>query len=302
MPVNLSAHLWMLLWAGLVASSFPVAAQFNPELSASLLVGIRFMLAGTIMWMFRPVRFEVRPAAFVIYSVLGVMLAGNFVIMFIALRTAEPLNLAALFISQPLFAYLIAWALKIEKLSLTRTLVLLCAASAALILLTRADLAQLSELQLGFGERIYIFACLLSAGYNVLSRHATDKAWIPAAPYTTTCISLVMGGLLISIPDLIYTDIPNFIALTGTTDLIALGYLTLFTSLGTFWILQSCALKLDPSMLAAYGYQAPLLYLIAELALGFTSWHPIYLVAAAMLLTSFYLLSRDGQHKKSRGT
>lgn len=286
-----SAHLFMFLWAALVASSFPVAAAFNPELSASLLVGIRFVVAGLLMFIFRPVRTLPNLKAGLSYALLGLLLAGNFVIMFIALRTAEPLSLAALFISQPLFAYLISWGVGLERLQMTRTLILACAAIAALIVLTRSEWSRLAGLEFGFGEKIYLIACLLSAAYNVLSRLATDRAWIEADPYLTTCLSLIAGGVLIALPDLVLTDFGLFASHFGLTDLLSLGYLTLFTSLGTFWILQTCALRLAPSMLAAYSYQAPLLYLLAELTLQLTPWKPLYLLAILLLILSFTLLA-----------
>lgn len=283
----------MILWAALVASSFPVAALFNAELSATLLVAIRFILAGVLMWAFRPPNVKITLKSASVYSTLGLLLASNFVIMFVALRTAEPLNLAALFILQPLFAYLISWLVRLEVLHLQRMAVLISAAFAALIVLSRSDLSTLMNVEFGFGEQIYLIACLLSASYNVLSRLATDRSWIAADPYATTCLSLIGGGLLIALPDLFYTDFTHFFTLISTTDLVALGYLTLFTSLGTFWILQVCALRLAPSMLAAYGYQAPLLYLLAELLFGLTNWQNLYGLAIAILLTSFILLSRE---------
>lgn len=293
---SLAPHLMMLVWAGLVASSFPVAALFNPELSASLLVGIRFLLAGAIMWLMRPRDLRLPLRAWGSYGLLGILLAGNFVIMFIALRSAAPLNLAALYICLPLIAYLMSVLLGMERLGLSRSLLLLAVASAALVILARANWSNLTQIEFGFGEQIYLLACLMSAAYNTLSRYFTDREWIDADPYLTTCFSLLAGGLLIILPDLWYTDLGHFAQTISANDILALGYLTLFTSLGTFWLLQICALQLPPSMLSAYSYQAPLLYLLAELALGLTRWQPAYLLAIALLLFGFYRLAQQGRN------
>jgi len=290
---NLTPHILMLLWAALVASSFPVAALFNPELSASLLVGIRFLLAGLLMWLFKPQSLRLNPRAWLSYGVLGTLLAGNFVIMFVALRYAQPLNLAAIYICLPLIAYLLAALLKMESLRLSRLLLLFIVALAALVILGRAELEQFRRLEFGFGEQIYLLACLMAAAYNTLSRYVTDQQWIAADPYLTTCFSLLAGGALIQLPVLVSSDLTQFAANFTLSDGVALGYLTLFTSLITFWLLQICALKLKPSMLSAYSYQTPLLYLLAELALGITPWQPAYLLAIALLLLGFYSLAKQ---------
>jgi len=295
---KLAPHLIMLVWAALVASSFPVAALFTPELSASLLVGIRFLLAGMLMWIIRPRDLRLPLGAWLSYGLLGLLLAGNFVVMFVALRYAEPLNLAAIYICLPLIAYLMSVLLGMERLGLSRTLLLLGVALAALVILARADFKNLLQLEFGFGEQIYLIACVLSAAYNTLSRYFTDRQWIAADPYLTTCFSLIAGGLLIAIPDLWRTDFNHFFHLLTLNDALALGYLTLFTSLATFWLLQICALQLPPSMLSAYSYQAPLLYLLAELTLGLTHWQPAYLVAIALLLFGFYRLAQQGERRR----
>lgn len=295
----LAPHLLMLLWAALVASSFPVAALFSVDLSATFLVAIRFTLAGIILWLFKPLPLKQTAKAWLSYAILGLLLGGNFIIMFIALRHSAPLNLAAIYISLPFFAYLLSIALGMERFKALRLFLLGLVASAALIILSRAELSSLAEIEWGFGETLYLFGCLLAAGYNTLSRYATDRAWIAIDPYATTCLSLLVGGVLLALPDLLFGDLGKFVSNFGVTDLLALAYLTLFTSLLSFWILQVCALKLAPSMLSAYSYQAPMLYLLAMLVLGLTPWKGFYLLAIALLLFGFYLLARQpSAHKR----
>lgn len=296
---HLSAHLLLLLWTVLVASSFPVAALFDPALSTNFLVCLRFLAAGAIMLLFMRQRGWPAVSAGLIYSILGLLLAAFFSIMFKALQYISPLTLAALFVTQPLFAYLIAMTVGIERLKLRRLATLLLAAAAALVIVSRADFSRLTSLHLGFGESIFLFACVLSAGYNNLSRYATDRGIIPADPYRTTCYGLLAGGVLIGLPDILLGRVGEFFAVVGTTDLGALAYLTLFTTLITFWILQVVTLRLSPSMVAAYGYLPPLLVLCAELVLGITGWKMGYLLASAMLVASMLLLARaDSQYRK----
>ena len=290
---RLLPHLMMLLWAALVASSFPVAAAFTPELSATLLVAIRFIVAGAILWLLRPLPLRQTTAAWSSYALLGLLLGGNFIIMFVALRHSAPLNLAAIYISLPFFAYLLSMLLGMERFSWQRAGLLGLVACAALIILSRADLSSISSIEWAFGETLYLGGCILAAGYNTLSRYTTDRRWIAADPYATTCLSLIAGGVLLAIPDLLTADLGSFLMHFSWRDLWALTYLTLFTSLLSFWILQICALKLAPSMLSAYSYQAPMLYLLAELILGLTEWRSLYMLALALLLFGFFLLARQ---------
>lgn len=288
---SLRPHLMMLLWAALVASSFPVAATFTESLSATLLVAIRFLVAGIVLWLVRPITIRQTAVAWVSYSTLGLLLGLNFIIMFVALRYSAPLNLAAIYISLPYFAYLISILLKMERFSPLRFLLLALPAAAALIILSRAELNRIGSIDWGFGESLYLGGCLIAAAYNTLSRYTTDKGWIRPDPYATTCFSLLTGGLLLALPDLLAGDIDRFIALFTLQDLLALGYLTLITSLFSFWLLQVCALKLPPSMLSAYSYQTPMLYLLAELLLGLTAWSHLYFLAFALLLVGFFTLA-----------
>jgi drug/metabolite transporter (DMT)-like permease len=292
---RVGAHLLLLLWAALVASSFPAAAQFNPELSTNLLVSLRFIVAGFILLLMLPQRRWPGGAAACIYALLGLLLAGFFSIMFKALQYSTPLTLAALFVTQPLFAYLIAVAARIERLQWSRLGILTLAAAAALVIVSRGDIGRLFALHVGFGELIFLIGCVMSAGYNNLSRYASDTGLIPADPLRTTCYSLLAGGVLIGLPQTLLGALPGFLQTLGRIDLLALGYLTLFTTLVTFWVLQVVTLRLSPSMVAAYGYLPPLLVLCVELAFGMTRWQHGFLLAALMLIAAMaWLAGHEG--------
>lgn len=290
----LAAHLLLLLWAALVASSFPAASGFNPDLSTNLLVSVRFLLAGGVLLLLLPDRTWPGGRAVVVYALLGLLLAGFFSIMFKALQYSTPLTLAALFVTQPLFAYLLAIAAGMEAFRLSRLVTLLLAALAALVIVSRAELHTLAGLHPGLGELIFLCACVLSAGYSLLSRYASDRGLIRADALRTTCFSLLGGGLLIGLPETLAGDLPEFLRSLGSSDLLALGYLTLFTTLLSFWMLQVATLRLAPSMVAAYGYLSPMLLLSAELVLGITHWRMGYLPAMLLLAVSIRRLARDG--------
>lgn len=295
---RLRAHLLLLLWAVLVASSFPVADLFNPILSTNLLVSVRFILAGTILLGVMGRSVVPGPLSSLIYSVLGLLLGGFFSIMFTALHYTSPLTLAALFVTQPLFAYLISVAVKLEPMQLKRLATLSVAALAALVIVSRAELDRLLALDFGFGEWLFLFGCVLSAGYNNLSRYASDKGLIPANPLRTTCLSLLAGGILIGLPESVSGGLPAFVTEIGLNDLAALLYLTLFTTLVTFWILQHVTLRLSPSMVAAYGYLPPMIVLFSELALGLTPWRSGFLLAALLLCISIWRLTNNDGHTR----
>lgn len=293
MSPRLSAHLLLLFWAVLVASSFPAAALFAPALSTNLLVSLRFLVAGVLLLLMMRQRSCPAPGATVIYAILGVLLGSFFSIMFKALQYSPPLTLAALFVTQPLLAYLIAVVARIEPFYWRRLATLLLAAAAALVIVCRGDIGRLIQLDLGTGELMFLFGCLLSAAYNNLSRYASDHGWIPADPLRTTCYGLLAGGILVGGVESLFGTLPAFVAAVSITDLLALGYLTIFTTLTTFWILQVVTLRLSPSMVAAYGYLPPILLLYAELALGVTAWHQAFVLATLMLGLAIWRLSRN---------
>lgn len=294
-PNQLHAHLIMLFWTLLVASSFPASAQFAPELSPTLLVSLRFVTAGLIMLLFiaRSTRPSGRyPLAAPIYLILGLLQAGFFALVFASLQDTTPLVLAALSVSQPLIAYLLAALMRIEPFLLRRCGELLIAGGAALIIVSHGKTEQLLSINWGRGETFFMIGCVMAAAYLTLTRWSVDHHLIAPHPYNTTCFSLLAGGIAIALPQTLSGQLPTFINLLQWHDLLWLGYLTLFTTLITFWMFQFATLHLSPSLVSAYGYLPPLIVLLGAVWLGTTPWQSTFWLAIILLCWAMITLAR----------
>lgn len=283
----LKAHLVMVIWTLLVASSFPASAKFSPQLSSTLLVSLRFVVAGVIMYAF--IRQVHRPTgnypfAPFVYLLLGLLLAGFFSLMFTSLHYTTPLTLAALSLTQPLMAYIQACFLRLERPTLRRSAELLVAAGAALIIVSHGEPHQLLEMHWGRGQSLFLIACFLGAGYLTLTRWFTDHHLILPHAYTTTCYSLLAGGVAIALPQIVLGHLPEFISLLTWHDIGWLTYLMLFTTLLTFWMFQYATLNLSPSLVSAYGYLPPLVVLLVSVVIGITPGQPSYWLATILLI------------------
>ncbi|GGC05121.1 hypothetical protein GCM10011352_34090 [Marinobacterium zhoushanense] len=296
LKTTLGAHLLMLLWALLVGTSFPLAATFDAALSPLWLTVVRFFIAAALMlpWVVRRRGWLPRTwRAWGGYTLLGAFLAAFFGSQFVALNLTSALSVAALFVTLPAIAWLLAALVGIERTGIGRLAVLLLGALGALGLTLHGREGGFSGF--GPGEWLFLFGCACSAAYSVSSRFLVVREWLPENPLQATFWSLLIGACLMTLAALREPEAGRvFWKLLSGRDLAVLGLLALFASFITFWILQHAMQVLMPSSVAAYCYLTPLVSLGLSLHSGATQLDLMLGLSLVLLtLTVFWLIGAD---------
>ncbi len=281
----------MLLFSALVAGSFSLGAIVANEIAPSALTALRFGLAALIMatvaW-----RLEGLPrvtfAAPWRYLLLGGLYVVYFVTMFEGLKTAPPVNAAAVFTLTPVMAALFGWLLLRQATTRRMALALLIGATGALWVIFRADWSAFRAFAVGRGEAIFFFGCIAHAIYPALMRRLSRGE--PAASFT---FGVVLAGFAILTvlgwSEIRATDWGGLPAMVWITLL----YVSVFATAGTFLLVRIAALRLPSAKVMAYTYLTPSWVILWELALGRGAPGGLILIGIALTVVALMLLLRD---------
>lgn len=251
-------HLGMLLWALIVGLSFPAVGLMSEGLPPLLLTALRFAIAALALWLLvrrEPDRWPSLPGL-ALYALMGLCLAGFFGAMFWAAHRTTALSMSALFVSIPLLAYCLGRGLGVEPRAGRLLGILMLGAVGALGLAWAETGAQPGELQFGIGEVVFLFGCLATALYPVLSKWGLERGLLSHRAALRTFWSLLIGGMLIGLLGL-SLEAPHALATMTLSDALLLAYLGVFSSGVTFWLLQRATSVLTPGAVTAYSYLVP---------------------------------------------
>ena len=95
------AHQGMLLWALIVGLSFPAVGLMSEGLPPLLLTAIRFVVAALAIWplVWRTPRHWPSLPGLMLYTIMGLSLAGFFGTMFWAAHRTSALSMATLYVA-----------------------------------------------------------------------------------------------------------------------------------------------------------------------------------------------------------
>lgn len=270
----LRGHAAMLAFSALVAGSFSLGALVANLIDPVSVTAVRFLWAALVLAIFAAVmarradgrRRGFRRADFRApwrHVLLGGLFAGYFVLMFEGLKTGDPVSFGAVFTLTPVMTAGFAWFWLGQRLDGWLAGALAIGAVGAVWVIFRADWQALLAFQLGRGEAIYFAGCVLHAAFTPLLRRLNRGE--PALVAT----SLVMGAgcvLLLALgwQGMRATDwaaLPVMVWLT-------MGYLAIFASALTFFLLQYATQRLPSSKVMAYTYLTPAWIILWELGLG----------------------------------
>lgn len=260
----------MLLAATLVATSFIVGKIITPHLDPAVLTLIRFILASVGFAPYVVYRYGIRLPDWRElgrYTLISGTLVGFFWMMFLSLRTTNPLNTSVIFTTVPGISGCYSWFLLRERLGVHRLLALLLAMIGAMWVLFEGDIHKLLQLRFNEGDIYFFIGCLLMAFYTPLIKllhqgepMAVMTLWI----MITGCAWLLLFNLS-KLPAISWNTIPVVVWM-------GIGYLALFTTIITFFISQWATLQIGPTRVMAYSYLYP--PIIALIEWGLYQTHP----------------------------
>ncbi|MDN2566554.1 DMT family transporter [Aquibium sp. A9E412] len=286
---KLVGHLAMLAFSALVAGSFSFGALAAPHVGPAALNAVRFAIGTALMgaaaWLVLRGRVP-PPRAPWRFLLLGALMAVFFVTMFVALRLTDPVSTGAVFTLMPLMA---AGFGRLFLGQVPRPVVLASLALAgagALWVIFGGELAALLAFDVGRGEMIFFVGVACHAAYAPLVRRLNRGEPVIAFTFWT----LLATGLWIALYG------AGEIAATGWGDLpavvwAAILYLAVFTTAGTFFLLQFATLRLPASKVLAYNYLTPSLVILYEGLLGHGWASGAVLAGAAITVAGLALLA-----------
>ncbi len=266
--LSMRVHLLMFLCAVLVSGSFPVGAAITPDLAPGPLSLIRFFCASLIflpfVWFRYPLAVSWR--ALLRYSLISAALVIFFWCMFLSLRYTTALSTSAIFTLVPALSALYAMVLNKERLGRRRLAALFLGVPGAAWIVFGGDWQVFTSLAWNRGDVIFFAGCLCMGLYTPLIRllHRGEPMAVMAfwVMVTGTCWLLPLAGA--DLFTLVWSEIPLRVWL-------GIAYLSVFSTIISFFITQYAILFLGPTRVMAYSYLYPALVLLIDLLSG-GSW------------------------------
>lgn len=294
---RLRGHAAMLLFSALVAGSFSLGAQVANEIAPLALNAVRFWLAAGVIGLALLAGAGIPRAAFRAswrYGVMGGLFGAYFVLMFEGLKTAAPVSAAAVFTLTPILSAVFGWMLLRQVTTPRMALALAIGACGAVWVIFRADIAALWAFEIGRGEVIYFVGCVCHAIYTPLVRKLNR-----GEPVLVFTFGTLLGGAVV----LSFFGARDLISTSWTTlpppVWITLGYVTVFASAASVWLLQTASLALPSAKVMAYTYLVPSWVIIWE-ALQGRALPPLAVLGGVVLtVASLVLLLRDEETIKT---
>ena len=277
---KLLGHLASLAFAALIAFSFSIGDLAVAHIDPVALTSFRLVLAVAVMtinYLAMHGRLPAVPSAPWRFAILGFCMAFYFVMMFKALEIAQPVSTGAVFTLVPLMSAGFGWVLLRQTTQPVVLLSLLIAAAGAIWVIFRADIDAILGFRIGKGEAIFFFGCVAHAVYAPLIRKLSRGEPVIVTAFMTliaTAIWVPLFGFR-SIFATDWTSLPLVVWL-------AAAYLAIFTTAGTFFLLQFASLRLPASKVLSYGYLIPCFIIIYEGILGH-GWVSFAVMAGAIV-------------------
>ena len=287
---NFIYHLLMLVSVVLVASSFPVGEAITNDLPPTIMMLLRFLLAAALFAPYVFIRhglrhFPSRQALFH-YTVVSAPLVIFFWCMFEALRYTTAINTGALFTLVPAMTAIFAFFINREITGKLRTLGLILGTAAALMIVFREEGA-LANFETNHGDLIFFIGCLFMGLYNALV-----KKFYRGEPMEVMTFWVLLAGagwlLIASWNDLMHV---NWIEIENQT-FVGILYLSFFTTLITFFLLQLCVVKIGATNAVAYNFLTPVFVLIISIMMGNQEFEYAFLPGMLLVFIAMIIIQR----------
>ncbi|WP_300517203.1 DMT family transporter [Aliiroseovarius sp.] len=288
---SLSGHMAMALFAALVAGSHSLGGLVANEVAPIALMFARFALGAVVVGVLAALGPGLSGADFRgpwRYLLTGGVFAFYFVLMFEALKTANPVSTSAVFTLTPVMTAGFGWLILRQVTGLRVALALAVGAAGALWVVFRGDPAAALRFQIGRGEVIYFIGCIAHALYIPLLR-ALNRG---ENGLTFTFGVLVGGTLVLGVAGAGEIAATDWSALKPVVW-VTLGYLVIASTAISFYLLSFASMRLTSAKVMAYSYLTPSWVILWELGLGHGTPPVAVLGGVILTLGAVALLLRE---------
>jgi len=289
MKNTLIENFSLLLWVSLMASSFVVSEQLLPYANPIASTALRFILATCLMMPFVGKAFIHLMCREILwhYSIISLLLVLFFIGLFEALKTTTAMRTSVIYTLLPLISVVFTYFISKLVSSYKQVIAFLIGTFGAIWVLLAFSQEELMLNQWLLGDSIFLGACCCLALHVILI-----KKWAIAVPPTLGAFTITLLGSLMLLPFLIlFGELPS-IKWQQHQFWQVLLYLTLFTTVATFFLQQHLLKKVGPSRLLAFTYLVPCLVVIPQ---GMASFTQLYSAFPGIMLTllALYLISKQ---------
>lgn len=292
-------HALMLLAIILAASSFPVGAAITKKLPPEILMFLRFLLASALFAPLVFIKHGIKlPSrrALLNYNILSIPLVVFFWCMFESLRYTSILNTGALYTVVPAITAIFALLINREMTGKIRSFGLFIGTIGALWIVFRGNLNSFLGLEINYGDFIFLVGCLFLGLYNPLVKRTYEGEPMEVVTFWV----LLSGSIWLLI-----------VSLNGITDVhwlnveqhVYLGilYLSLFSTLITFFVINFSTVRIGATKVAAYGFLTPVLVIIMSILSGMEPFETVTIPGLLMILAAMYLIQKDDVNERENG-
>jgi len=282
----------MALFSLLIAGSFSIGSRAAPFIESGALNSIRFffavlVMAGATLAVFPKGKrgLLLKPTAVWRFAILGALMGFYFISMFIGLKVTDPVSLGAVFTLMPLMSAGFAFLFLRQSAKPVVLMGLLIAGVGAIWVIFRGDLDALLRFDVSKGEVIYFSGCAAHAAYAPLVRKFNRGEPVTAFTLwtlTATWICIMIYGAT-EIGETDWAALPSIVWIT-------IAYLAVFTTAGTFFLLQYATMRIPAAKAIAYGYLTPSYIIVLE-GLSGAGWvSPLVITGALITVLGLVIL------------
>lgn len=290
-------HALMVLNIILIASSFPVGATITHALPPAVLMFFRFLLAALLFSPFVLVKngFQLPSLRKTFnYMVISIPLVAFFWCMFESLRYTSLLNTSAMFTLVPTITAVLAVFINKDVIHHNRAVGIFLGTIGAVWIVFRGDLKALLALNLNYGDFVFLIGCLSLGLYNTLIKRLYQNEPMELMTFWVLC----WGTLWLFALSWADMDQIDWLSVNKTV-FAGIAYLSLFTTLTTFFLAQFSIVRIGAAKVAAYNFLTPVFVILISVVLGMERILPvtlpgILLVVGAMLLIQWEKSSQTG--------
>lgn len=284
-------HVLMLITVILAASSFPVGALITNKLPPENLMFLRFLLASVL---FAPIVFfrhgiKLPPWRMLFnYILLSIPLAVFFWCMFESLRYTSILNTGALYTTVPAITAVYAYIINREITGRIRSIGLVVGTIGALWIVFRGNLDDFLGLKLNYGDFIFLVGSLFLGLYNPLVKrlHRGEPMEVMTFWVLLSGSGLLLAASIKNISHVEWQDIDRNVYLWVL-------YLSLFTTLATFLVINYSTVRIGATKVSAYGLLTPVFVIAISVLAGMEPFELITIPGLLLIIGAMFLIQID---------
>lgn len=289
----LSNHVLLLLWVSLMASSFVISADLIPYANSIASTGLRFILASILMLplvVSNSIKANYKSRnnnkVYLHYSLISLFLVLFFIGLFEALKTTTAMRTSVIYTLVPLISIVLTYLVLKTKTEKIKLLGFILGSVGATLVLLAYKKNDVDFMNWHIGDSVFLLACISLSIHVVLV-----KKWGVNVPPLQGSFYIMVFGSLMLLPFMMVFGELDQVAWRNVSFWKILLYLTVFTTMATFFLQQRLVQRIGPNQLLAVTYLIPILVVIPE---GWVAIKNLKDSVSGILITllALYLISK----------